>query len=304
MNIKDMKLIRLIPARTKFNFLKLRKLGYVLSVGLVLFSTSLLVSKGFNFGIDFSGGVAMDVKKINSEINISYLRSELSSLNPEIQEIGHSGEIFDIRIAVKEDQNPSDFVNEVKSILGEGVEYRNTEVVGPKVGGELIRKGVWAVVLSLLAISFYIWIRFDIAFSIGALTALAHDIILTLGMFSLLQLEFSLATVAAILTIAGYSINDTVVSYDKLRENIKKHKKKSPFELINWSLNETFSRTIMTSLTTLIAVLCIFVFGGEVLKGFSSAMLFGVVVGTYSSIFIAMPLLLNMDIKQEVLDNE
>lgn len=304
MNIKDFKLIHLIPARTNFDFLKLRKLGYLLSVALIVFSTSLLASKGFNFGIDFSGGVAMDVKKLNSEITISSLRNDLSELNSEIQEIGGSGDIFDIRIAVKDGENPSDFVNKVKTILGDNVEYRNTEVVGPKVGDELIRKGVWAVVLSLLAISFYIWIRFDIAFSIGALTALAHDIILTLGLFSLLQLEFSLATVAAILTIAGYSINDTVVSYDKLRENIKKYKKKTPFELINWSLNETFSRTIMTSLTTLIAVLCIFVFGGEVLKGFSSAMLFGVVVGTYSSIFIAMPLLLNMDIQQEVLDNE
>ena len=195
-------------------------------------------------------------------------------------------------------------VEKVKKELGTGVEYRRTEFVGPKVSAELIQAGVEAVLLALVAMLVYIWFRFEWQFGVGAVTALAHDVIMTIGVFSLLGLEFNLTTVAAVLTIAGYSINDTVVVYDRIRENLRKYKAMTLGEIINLSVNETLSRTLLTSGTTLIALIILFFFGGEVIKGFSFAMTWGILVGTYSSIFIASPLLIYMSLRRAVFEQE
>lgn len=291
------KLIYLIPVKSGIKFFEKRKIAFILSALLMIASTYFIVTKKLNWGIDFSGGIAVDVKAKSDKVDSAYLRNVLKEFNPNIQEITDADRVFDIRIGQKSDEENKQIIQGIKNILGDDVEYRNVQVVGPKVGDELIEKGILAVVLSLLAMAAYIWIRFDSAFAIGVLLALAHDVVATVGMFALLQIDFSLSSVAAILTIAGYSINDTVVSYDKMRENMGKYKKKPVEDLINESINETLSRTILTSVTTIIAVGCIFIFGGEVLQGFSSAMLFGVVIGTYSSIFIAMPVLKYLNVK-------
>jgi preprotein translocase subunit SecF len=188
-------------------------------------------------------------------------------------------------------------VDKVKKILGPAVDYRRTEFVGPKVSGELIEAGITAVVLALIAMLMYIWFRFEWQFGVGAVAALGHDVILTIGVFSLLGLEFNLSTIAAILTIAGYSINDTVVVYDRVRENLRKYKVRPLEDVLNMSLNDTLSRTLLTSITTLIALLILYFYGGEVIKDFSFAMIWGVLVGTYSSIYVATPLLANMNLR-------
>jgi preprotein translocase SecF subunit len=254
--------------------------------------------RGLNLGIDFSGGILLDVKS-SEKIDLNKMRADLSGYSPDLQEVGKDGDMASIRLNVQSEEKQTQIINEIKAKLGDKFEFRNVQVVGPKVGDEIIWKGIWAIILSMLSIAIYIWFRFDFAFGVGAIASLVHDIILTFGFLSFFSVDFSLTTVAAILTIIGYSVNDTVVSYDRVRENLKKYRTMKRLDIINLSTNETLTRTILTSLTTFIAVVSIFIFGGAVLRSFSAAMLFGILIGTYSSIFIAMPALLYFNLDKD-----
>ena len=276
------------------NFYRYRISAFIFSLLLILFSIFLFIKDNLNLGIDFKGGILIEAN-FKTSPDLSDLREKLISMsvgNFEIQEFGSSENIL-IRIEKnsenKEEQNS--LINKIKNELPSEIDYRRIEFVGPKVGKELQIMGIKAVLFSLIAMFAYIWFRFSgWQFGLGALVALFHDVLSTIGFFSLTQIEFNLASIAAILTIAGYSINDTVVVFDRIRENLSK--KESPFsDLLNLSINQTLSRTLMTSLTTLLALLALYIFGGEVVRGFVSAMMWGVLIGTYSSIFIASPLI-------------
>lgn len=279
----------------KINFYKYRKVAFLFSLILMLFSVFLFVKKNLNLGIDFKGGVMVEAK-FKSAPNLEDLRKNISSFlstNIEIQEFGDPETIlFRIEKKSNDEEEQKLIISELKKGLPSDVDYRRVEFVGPKVGKELQILGLKAILYSLVAMFIYIWFRFSgWQFGLGAVFALFHDVFSTLGFFALTQIEFNLASIAAILTIAGYSINDTVVVFDRVRENLVKTE--IPLsELLNKSINQTLSRTIMTSLTTLLALLALFLFGGEVIKGFVSAMMWGVLVGTYSSIFIASPLII------------
>jgi preprotein translocase subunit SecF len=297
---------RLVPDQTSFPFLRYRKPAYVLSAVLFLISLVLLPTKGLNFGIDFQGGTMIEVRMPGDAADLAGMRATLGTLGlgeVALQEFGTPTDVL-IRIERQEgdDEVQLAAVNLVKGALGEAysedVSYRRVEFVGPKVSGELLWAGTQAVLFALIAILIYIWFRFEWQFGVGAVVALIHDVVLTLGIFSLLGLEFNLATVAAILTIIGYSLNDTVVVYDRVRENLRRYKSLSMPALLDRSLNETLARTLMTSLTTLIALGALFVVGGPVIRDFTFAMMWGVVIGTYSSIFIATPLLLQLHIRR------
>lgn len=296
-----MRLISLVPVGTKINFLKFRKMAAVFSLFLCVASVGLFAAKGLNFGIDFRGGILLEIRTPGAA-NMSKLRASLGGLGlgeVQLQEFGQPTDVL-IRIERQAGGEKAQLVavEIAKKALGDEVNYRRTEFVGPKVGGELIEAGITAVLLALGAMLVYIWFRFEWQFGVGAVIAILHDVLLTIGIFSLLGLEFNLSTVAAILTIAGYSINDTVVVYDRVRENLRKFKQMPLTELLNLSINATLSRTLLTSVTTLIALLTLYLFGGEVLRGFSFAMIWGVLVGTYSSIFIAVPLLVYMNLRR------
>lgn len=289
-------MLRLVPANTKIPFLKLRKLSFALSLVLVLGSIGAFFALGLNFGIDFRGGTLIEVKT-NGPANIADMRSKLVNLNIgeiAIQEFGAPDDVL-IRIQQQKGDEKAQqaTIKLVKDTLQPVVkEYRRTEYVGPKVGSELKEAGTLAVLLAIGAILLYVWFRFEWQFGIGAVAALTHDVIATIGLFAILQLDFNLSTLAAILTIAGYSINDTVVVFDRVRENLRRYKKESLLSLLNRSVNDTLSRTVLTSVTTLLALLALYFFGGDIIRGFAFAMIWGVLVGTYSSIFIASPLLL------------
>ena len=283
--------IKRIP---NIDFMGLHWFGFLLSAIMTLGSIGLFFTQGLNYGIDFSGGTIMEVHT-RGPADLGAMRRTLDSLGlgtVQLQGFGAPDEAL-IRLQRQPGGNDAQeaAVSKVKGKLGTSVEYRRTEVVGPTVGSELIRAGVIATVLALVAIAAYVWFRFEWQFGVGAMLSTLHDTITTVGLFSLLQIEFNLTTLAAILTIAGYSINDTVVIYDRVRETMRKHRSMEFRDLINRSLNETLSRTILTVSTVALAVLSLLLFGGEVLRGFSVAMLWGVIVGTYSSLFIAAPLL-------------
>jgi preprotein translocase subunit SecF len=293
--------LRLVRAGTQIPFVGFKRIAFMVSFVLIVGSMLTLASFGLNFGIDFRGGILMEVRS-KDNISIITMRDRLADLNlgeVNIQEFGKETDAL-IRIQKQEGAEKEQLVaiNKVKAALGTEIEYRRTEFVGPTVGEELKEAGLLAIGLALLAILIYIWLRFEWQFGVGALVALTHDIITTIGLFSLLQYEFNLATVAAILTIAGYSINDTVVVYDRVRENLRKYKRLELADVFNMSINETLSRTTMTSITTLLALFAIFFFGGAVLADFALAMIWGVCIGTYSSIFIAVPLLLYVNLKR------
>jgi len=296
-----MRLISLVPVGTKIDFMRFRKIAAIFSLALVVVSAGLFFTKGLNFGIDFRGGILMEIRT-DGPADISKLRSTLNELNLGEVQLQEFGQPTDVLIRIERqpggEKGQQIAVEKAKAALGEKVNYRRTEFVGPKVGGELIEAGVTAVLLAMAAMLVYIWFRFEWQFGVGAVVALLHDVALTIGVFALLGLEFNLSTVAAILTIAGYSINDTVVVYDRVRENLRKFKQMSLYELLNLSVNGTLSRTLLTSVTTLIALGALYFFGGEVIKGFSFAMIWGVIVGTYSSIFIAVPLLVYMNLRR------
>jgi len=268
----------------------------------------LLIFKGLNFGIDFKGGTLIELRASDSKINVSSLRDRFSQMDLGDVSVKKFGNDTDFLIKFENKDNKKNIIEEIKknldSSFGSNYDFRRVENVGPKVSAELLKAGVIAISLSLAVMLIYIWIRFEWQFSVGAIAALFHDVIITLGIFSALSLEINLSIVAAVLTIVGYSMNDTVVIYDRVRENLKKYSDIKIFDLTNLSINETLSRTIITSSTTLLALLSIFLFGGEILKGFSLAMILGVILGTYSSIFIANPLLVFFKVSQKTVLKE
>ena len=293
-------------SKSSIDFLKGKYVAFITSIILILLSIGLFFLNGLNFGIDFKGGTLIEIETQN-KIEISEVRSSLNSLSLgdiQVQEFGSDKNLL-IRIEQQQggDQIQQNVLEIVKQKLmndiSETINSRRTEVVGPKVSGELIQSGTIAILVAVFAMLIYIWLRFEWQFSLGAVIALLHDVILTIGVFCLTQLEFNLPIIAAILTIVGYSMNDTVVVYDRVRENLRKFKSKEITSLLNLSINETLSRTIVTSVTTLLALVSLYIFGGEVIKGFTFAMIWGVLVGTYSSIFVAAPLLTYLDVKRE-----
>jgi preprotein translocase subunit SecF len=289
--IRPLIVIRRVP---KIDFMRWHVFGFAFSILLGVVSIGLFLSVGLNLGIDFKGGLLIEAKT-HGPADLSTMRAKIDALHigeASLQNFGAPDEVL-IRLPQQTggDKAQESAITAVKQALGDGVEYRRQEVVGPSVGSELIRAGALATVLALLAILVYIWFRFEWQFGVGATISTIHDVVTTVGLFAIFQLEFNLTTLAAILTIAGYSINDTVVIYDRVREAMRRHRTMPFRELINLALNETLSRTILTVSTVALAVLSLLFFGGEVLKGFSIAMLWGIVIGTYSSLFIAAPII-------------
>ena len=292
-------------------FIKYYNYFIVVSSLLIIVSLVLLVFKGLNFGIDFKGGTLIELRSTDTKINVSSLRDKFSQMNLGDVSVKKFGNDTDYLIKFENKDNKKNIIEEIKINLdksfGNNFNFRRVENVGPKVSSELLKSGVIAISLSLAAMLFYIWIRFEWQFSLGAILALFHDVIVTLGIFSLFSLEINLSIIAAVLTIVGYSMNDTVVIFDRVRENLRKYSDIKIFELTNISINETLSRTIITSATTLLALLAIYFFGGEILKGFSLAMILGVIFGTYSSIYIANTVLVRLRVSQKTVlrdDNE
>ena len=303
--------LKLVPQNTSWNFFARSKLWIGFSILMVILSLTCFFVKSLNFGIDFRGGTSIRTES-SEPIDIAAYRNALSSLD--LGDITIT-EVFDpsftddqnvamVRIQTQPDQEAATSVlveNSLQKLrnVNEDIKFISVESVGPKVSGELIKTAILAVILAISAVLFYIWIRFEWQFAVGAISALLHDVLLTSGIFSWLQIKFDLAIIAAILTIVGYSLNDTVVVFDRVRENLRKFKKRSLVEVMNLSINETMSRTVMTSVTTLIALISLFILGGDVIRGFVFAMIWGVVVGTYSSIFIASAILLWTGVKRD-----
>lgn len=279
----------------------------IVSVLLITASILLLIFKGLNFGIDFKGGTLIELRSSDNKINISSLRDSLKNMNLGDVSVKNFGNEKDFLIKF-ENNTQKNIIEKIKITLensfGNSFNFRRVENVGPKVSGELLKSGIIAISVSLAVMLLYIWIRFEWQFSLGAILALFHDVLVTLGIFSLFSLEINLSIIAAVLTIVGYSMNDTVVIYDRVRENLRKYADIKIFELTNISINETLSRTIITSVTTLLALLAIYFFGGEILKGFSLAMILGVVFGTYSSIYIANTVLVRLKVTQKTVLRE
>ena len=295
-----MKTIKLIKHNTNIQFLKFKKATLIMSITICFFSIFSLFLNGLNFGIDFKGGTLIEVSSENS-INISNVRSVLSSLNlgdVQIQNFGSEKNIL-VRIEASSSENNSSALSKITNQLILFGKIQRTEVVGPKISSELIQKGILAIISAVGLMLFYIWIRFEWQFSLGAVLALIHDVIITIGIFSFFQIEFNLSIIAALLTIIGYSMNDTVVVYDRIRENLRKYKKQDLYDLINISINQTLSRTVLTSFTTLLALFSLYIFVGQVIKGFTFAMIIGVFIGTYSSTFIASQLLHILGVKRD-----
>ena len=290
------------------NFNKFYKLFNLISLSLVIASVLLLFFKGLNFGVDFKGGTLIELRSNDKNINVTSLRQSFNKMNLGDFNIKKFGNENDFLIKIEKKDTSANAIEVIKkdltSSLGSSFNFRRVENVGPKVSSELLKSGIIAIALSLAAMLFYIWVRFEWQFSLGAILALFHDVIITLGLFSLFSLEINLSIVAAVLTIVGYSMNDTVVIYDRVRENLRKFSDIKIYELTNISINETLSRTIITSVTTLLALVSIYLFGGEILKGFSLAMIMGVVFGTYSSIYIANPLLVKLRVSQKTILKE
>ena len=290
--------------KSDIQFINYFRLFNFVSLILILISVGFIFYKGLNFGVDFKGGTLIELRVENTEIGIGDVRQSFIEMNLGDVNVKKFGKGNDYLIKFEQtDKNKEDFIENIKTQLSRNLtgnfSFRRVENVGPKVSGELLKSGLIAIVLSLSAMLIYIWIRFEWQFSLGAIIALIHDVIITIGFFSILEFEINLSIVAAVLTIVGYSMNDTVVIFDRVRENLKKYSSKSINEISNLSINETLSRTIITSLTTLLALLSIFFFGGKILHGFSFAMILGVVFGTYSSIFIANPILIKLKVNQK-----
>ena len=287
---------KIIPDDINFNFLKFKHIAFSFSFILISMTIAFLFFKGLNFGIDFKGGTLIELKnKKNESVDLSEFRKKAFSLNAGEISVQKFGVDTDVLLRIQKQDGDSkkqmEIIEKVKNLFEENFEIRRTEFVGPVVGDELKNAGITAVILALFLIMIYIWFRFEWQFSIAAIIALIHDVITTIGLFSVFDLEFNLAIVAAILTTAGYSINDTVVVFDRVRENLRKYKSQDHNYIYNKSINETLSRTLITSMTTLIALIIIYFFGGAVLSDFALAMIWGVVIGTYSSIFIAVSFL-------------
>lgn len=302
-----MKPLHLIPDDVNVPFLKFRKIFYIVSLGMVLASAGLFFTKGLNFGIDFRGGILVEIKT-DGPADINALRDNLGSLglgDISIQEFGEPDDVL-IQLQRQDGDEKAQMaaLAQVTGALGDSVTIRRSELVGPKVGDELKEAGFYSVVISLLLIMVYIWFRFEWQFAIASVLALLHDIVITIGFFVITGVQFDLATLAAVLTVAGYSINDTVVVFDRIREYMRKFRKMEIPDLLDLSINSTLSRTTMTSFTTLLALIALFAFGGEAIRGFTLALIFGIVIGTYSSICVASPLLVVMRLKRKIPEGE
>jgi preprotein translocase subunit SecF len=291
----------------KFNFSSKFRLANIFSLVLFSFSVIFIIFKGLNYGIDFKGGTLIELRSNNTDA--STIRSLLSNMDlgdVNVKKFGKEGDYL-IKVEQKEDDG-NKIISKIKKNLSDNlnteINFRRVENVGPKVSTELLQSGIIAISLSLAAMLFYIWIRFEWQFSIGSIIALFHDVVITLGIFSVLSLEINLSIIAAVLTIVGYSMNDTVVIYDRIRENLNKYNRLDMSEIANLSINDTLARTIITSVTTLLALFSIFILGGEILRGFSFAMILGVLIGTYSSIFVASPMLKFFKVTYKTLEKE
>jgi len=296
-------ILRYMPTEFKWDVVGTRFLWYVMTVILIVGSLVSIATKGFNFGIDFAGGILMEARA-EQVIDLAPLRSKLNDLGMgeiNITTFGDTGRDIVIRVPQQEggDQAQNVALKRVQESIGAGYEIRRTEVVGPKVGAELIISGALAVALAVTAIAIYVWFRFEWQFALGACLALCSDVITTLGVFSLFEMNFDLTTVAAVLTIAGYSVNDSIVVYDRVREMLRKYKKMPLPELLNLSVNRVLPRTLLTVFTVFLTVIALLIFGGETLFGFSIAMLWGLFVGTFSSIRVGMPVLLYLDLRRD-----
>ena len=289
--------IRLVPENTKIPFMRFSRAAIIGSAAALVASVVLFFVVGLNLGIDFKGGTLIEVRAVNTgQADLSAIRTTVSALGLGDVEVQGFGQPTDLLIRVEAqpggEEAQQGAIERVQQALGfENYDYRRVEVVGPKISSELARTGTIAVIVTLIGVLLYIWFRFEWQFAIGAIAALAHDVILTIGFFAVVQIEFNLSSIAAILTIVGYSLNDTVVVYDRIREILRKYKQRLITDLIDLAVNQTLSRTLLTSLTTLLALFALFFFGGAVIRSFVAAMIWGVVIGTYSSIFIAAPIL-------------
>ena len=306
-----MKRFRLISDQTNLDFMRRRLVFFAFSAVLGIASIGLYFTNGLNFGIDFAGGTMIEVQTPGAA-DLGGMRRSLGELGLGEVQLQEFGADNDVLIRVEEQPGGAEAQNAVvllikdhlSETLGTGIDFRRTEFVGPKVGAELIQAGIMAVVFSVLAMLIFIWFRFELPFGIGSVIALVHDVVVTIGMFALIGLEFNLSTVAALLLIVGYSMNDTVVVYDRVRENLRKYKSRTLPEILNRSVNDTLSRTVVTSGTTLLALAALFIFGGEVIRGFCFAMIWGILVGTYSSIFIAAPFLIYLGLRPASREDE
>ena len=291
---------------TNYNFSSKFKPANILSIILFILSVIFIAFKGLNYGIDFKGGTLIELRSTNTDV--SSIRNSLNDMNLGDVNVKKFGKEGDFLIKVEEQGDNNNLIPKIKQKLSDSlnseINFRRVENVGPKVSAELLQSGIIAISLSLAAMLFYIWIRFEWQFSVGAIVALFHDVVITLGVFSLLSLEINLSIIAAVLTIVGYSMNDTVVIYDRVRENLGKYHKLEIANIANLSINETLARTIITSVTTLLALFSIFILGGEILRGFSFAMILGVFIGTYSSIFVASPILKFFKVSYKTLEKE
>ena len=299
-----MKTLKLVPSTPDFKFVRYNRRAFVVSSVLIIGSLVAFLMQGLNFGIDFKGGILVEISS-SEPVDIGNLRGRMQTLELGEVQIQQFGTPTDVLIRVAEadgavsTERDLSAVDAIRQDLEGEFETRRVEIVGPQVSRELIQTGLLAVVAAISSMLIYIWFRFEWQFSVGAVMALVHDVILTIGVFSLLQLDFNLSILAAILTIVGYSMNDTVVVYDRVRENLRKYKKMDISELLDIAINQTLSRTVMTSVTTLLALIALYTLGGEVIRGFTFAMIWGVLVGTYSSIFIAAPLLIQLGVKRD-----
>lgn len=297
-----MKPIRFIPDDTKIRFIRMSRFGFFLSGILCAATILLFVFVGLNIGVDFKGGTAVTIRT-EQPADLDGLRDRIGGLGlgaAELQEFGSPNDVL-IRLETQPggEEAQQAAIAKLKTALGQGVEYRSIEVVGPKVSGELAQEGIVAVVLAILCVLIYVWFRFEWQFAFGAVLSLLHDVLLTIGLFCLLRIEFNLQIIAAILTIVGYSLNDTVVVFDRIREFLRKYKSMPLADLLDFSINSVLPRTLITSVTTMIALLALYVWGGEVLRGFTFTMIWGIIVGTYSSIFIASPVLILLGTARE-----
>lgn len=294
-----MRLISLFTKSTNIDFIGLRKYAFFFSGLLMLVSIISLSTKGLNYGIDFKGGILMEVQSEQS-VDMKIIREKLAGLNVDLQPVGEDGtEVLITALGQgTTEQEQMKIVKVIRDELGDEFSVRRTEMVGPRVGNELIRNSIIAVILGALVISIYIWMRFEWEFALGVMISIVHDILITVGLFSVCNLDFNMTIVAGLMMLAGYSTNDTIVSYDRMRENLHKYRKMPIPEMINKTANDMLPRTIMTGISTILALIVMLLIGGEALEGFAIAMLFGIIVGTYSSVYVAMPLLMYLDVRK------
>ena len=302
--VPDFKGNDFFPHGTRWNFMKFKDICFFASLAFMAISLVLIFTKGFNYGVDFKGGAMIEVRAKSGEADLAGLRQKIGALGLGDVQIQSFGSAADVLIRIEEQPGGEEAqqatLKKVQDVLGDTYEQRRVEIVGPAVSSELRRTGTIAILASVLAIVIYVWFRFEWQFAVGTIVALTHDVLVTAGIFSLFQMEFDLSIVAALLTILGYSVNDTVVVADRIRENLRKYKRMDLTELLNLSINETLSRTILTGVTTIAVLVALFFLGGAVIHNFTFAMLFGVLIGTYSSIFIGAPILEYLGVKREV----